>query len=391
MEVTNEELLAITHLGDDYDNYLGAVVPPIFMNSLHVFPNLEAYSDFDINDPDTHLYGRYGNPTVQLLEKKVAELEHGTMALAFGSGMAAATAAVMATCKAGSHIVAVHNSYPKGFVSGYCVEKLNMTCTCLSGLDLEELESAVRPETALILLESPTSFAFDVLDLEGIANIAKKHHVKTYVDNTWCTPLNQKPLDLGIDISMHSLSKYIGGHSDLLGGILISKDEELMRGIRDRERLLYGGVLGPMEAWLAVRGLRSLPARLAMHQETAMRVAEFLEKHPRVKRVNYTGLKSHPQHEIICRQQTGHTGLMSFVLDTEPENVPVFVNRLKQFKIGCSWGGFESLVLGCHYRSKVEDLVAAGLQADCRTLIRIHCGLEGAENLIEDLRQALEF
>ena len=224
------DLLTITHTGDEYEKYLGAVVPPIFMNSLHVFPDFESYLNFDDYKEDSFIYGRESNPTAHIMERKIAELEHGTMALAFASGMAAGTAAVMATCSTGSHIICLHNTYGplKDFISRYCVEKFHMTVTFLHGTDLEELEAAIRPETSLIILESPATFVFTVVDLEAIAKIAKKHHVTTYIDNSCCSPYYQKPLDFGIDIVMHTMSKYLGGHSDIIGGVLVSKDETLM-------------------------------------------------------------------------------------------------------------------------------------------------------------------
>lgn len=387
----NNDLLTLTHTGDEYEKYLGAVVPPVFMNSLHVFPTFEAYLGFDDSKEDSYIYGRDANPTVHIMEQKIAELEHGSMALGFASGMAAATAAVMATCHTGSHIICLHNTYGplKNFISNYCREKFQMTVTYLHGTDLEELEAAIRPETSLIILESPATFVFTVVDLAAIAQIAQKHHVKTYIDNTCSTPFYQKPLDLGIDLVMHTLSKYLGGHSDIIGGVLVSKDEALMKSIQHQERALYGGILGPMEAWLVIRGMRTLPARLALHQETAKKVAAYLEQHPKVKQVYYTGLPSNPQRELIDRQQTGHTGLMSFILDAPYEKVPAFINQLKIFKIGCSWGGFESLALAPLYTMPQSDLDQLNIP-DGKNLIRIHCGLEGADLLIQDLEQAFE-
>lgn len=387
----NEELLALTHLGDDYDKYLNAVVPPIFLNSLHVYKTYEEYASVDVSREGEYVYGRSSNPTAHIAERKIAALEHGERALVFSSGMAAATSAIMATCKAGSHIICLRDVYQpvKRFLNGVCIPTLNMTVTYLTGLDLTELENAIRPETSLIILESPATFVFTVIDLKAVATIAKKHGVKTYIDNTYCTPLFQKPLDMGIDIVMHTLSKYLGGHSDIIGGVLVSKDAALMEKILKETREWFGGVLGPMEAWLVIRGMRTLGARLEQHQKTAMAVAEFLEAHPKVKKVNYTGLRSHPQYELIEKQQTGHTGLMSFELNVAPELAIKFINALQLFGKGCSWGGFESLALCPLYKSTNEELEFLQL-TESRGLIRLHCGLEGTENLIADLKQAFE-
>jgi len=264
-----------------------------------------------------------------------------------------------------------------------------MSITYVAGHDLSEFESAIKPETTLIILESPATFVFTVTDLHGIADIAKKYGIRTYIDNSYCSPIFQKPLDIGIDISMHTLSKYLGGHSDIIGGVLVSKDDELMQKITSEMREWYGGIIGPMEAWLLIRSMRTLIARLTQHQETAMDVAQFLENHNRVKKVNYTGLRSHPQSKLIAKQQSGHTGLMSFELDAPPESAVKFVNALKIFSIGVSWGGFESLALAPLYKATTEELDFL-LLPNGRGLIRLHCGLEGTANIIGDISQALE-
>lgn len=387
----NEDLLALTHTGEEYGKYLNAVVPPVFMNSLHIFKTFEDYSKVNVFEEDNYIYGRDSNPTVHIVERKIAALEHGSRAVLFASGMAAASSAILSTCKAGSHIICLRDVYQpvKRFLNNVCIPNFNMSVTYLTGLDLNELEHAIRPETTLMILESPATFVFTVVDLRAIADIARRHGVKTYIDNTYCTPLYQKPLDLGIDLCMHTLSKYLGGHSDLIGGVLVSKDEDLMRKVMSQTREWLGGIMGPMEAWLVMRGMRTLDARLQQHQKTAMAVAEFLEAQPKVKRVNYTGLKSHPQHDIIARQQTGHSGLMSLELNDTPENAVKFINALSLFGKGCSWGGFESLALTPLYHCDDKELEFLHL-TESRGLIRLHCGLEGTENLIADLTQALD-
>lgn len=385
-----DDRLAITHLGEEQDKYLNAVVPPVFMNSLHIFDSMESYAARGENQ--AYVYGRAANPTVHILEEKVSALEQGCMAIAFSSGMAAASAAILAVCRAGSHIICMRDVYQpiKNILNQYFIPRLGITVSYWDGLDLNELEALIRENTAMLLLESPATFVFTVTDIKGATGIARAHGIKTYIDNTFCTPLYQKPLTLGVDISMHTLSKYIGGHSDIIGGILVVKDEELGVLIRDTIRELFGGILGPMEAWLAIRGLRTMHLRVEQHQQTAMTVAEYLEHHPLVERVYYTGLKSHPQAEMIRKQQTGHTGLLSFVLKSEPQKAVDVVNKLNIFEIGCSWGGFESLALCPLIHYSEEELKFLKLEEHDRGLIRIHCGLEGADVLIEDLEQALK-
>ncbi len=385
-----EDRLALTHTGERQKEYLNAVVPPVFLTSLHIFDDMGAYKHH--KETGAYVYGREGNPTVGILEEKVAALERGCGAVAFASGMAAAAAAILAVCRAGSHIICMKDVYQpvKGILNGYCIPKLGMSVSYWNGRSLKELESLVREETALIWIESPATFVFSAVDIRGVVKLAKAHGIRTYIDNTFCTPLYQKPLTMGIDISMHTISKYIGGHSDIIGGILVVKDEELERDLRDNIRQWFGGILGPMEAWLAIRGLRTLELRAERHQQTAMAVAEFLEGHPKVEKVYYSGLASHPQAELIHSQQTGHTGLMSFTIHGGPEQAMELVDHLKVFEIGCSWGGFESLALCPLVNAEKEELDFLSLREKDRGLIRIHCGLEGTEVLIEDLRQALE-
>ena len=386
----DDQLLSLTHRFEDYQRHYGAVSPPVYLNSLHLFPTFEEYLDADSARDDCFIYGRDSNPTTRLLERKLTALEHGKDAAVFSSGMAAATSAILATCSAGDHILCMRDVYQpvKRFMAAVGVPRLHLTCDYVSGLDLDEIERAIRPNTRLMILESPATFVFTVVDLQAIATLCRSHGVLTYIDNTYCTPLFQNPLDLGIDIVMHTLSKYLGGHSDVIGGALVVKDEALMRAIVRNVREFFGGILGPMEGWLVLRGLRSLDARLKVHQQTAMKVASFLEGHPLVSKVYYTGLCSHPQAEIIRRQMRGHTGLMSFELNCPKEDAARLINRLKWFGKGCSWGGFESLALCPLYRASDEEMGFLGLEN--RGLIRIHCGLEGEENLLDDLRQALD-
>ena len=383
----NQDLLAMTHVGENPEKYMKSVTPPIFMNSLHVFDTVKDYFDVDIFN-DEFYYGRASNPTVSILEKKIAALEHGSRAVVFSAGMAACAAAILRICGAGSHVICIKESYGpvQHLLDEFLCPKYNVSVTYVEGRTVQEFEEAIRPETAMIILESPTTLLFNVVDLEGVAKLAKAHGIKTYIDNTYSTPIFQKPLDMGIDIVMHTMTKYIGGHSDLVGGVLVSKDEQLMRDIMV-QRDWFGGVLGPMEAWLAIRGLRTLDVRMQRHYETAMEVAKFLEKQPKVKRVFFTGLPSHPQYELARKQQKGECGLMSLEIDGTLEDTETFVNRLKLFEKGCSWGGFESLAIAYTYNWTDEQCAFLNVS---RNIVRIHCGLEGTENLIADLKQALD-
>lgn len=385
----NQDRITLMHTGDEYNKYCNAVVPPVFMNSLHAFDTIQEYFNVDIYSDDGFVYARDGNPTVHILERKIAELEHGSRAVVFSSGMAAFSSAVMATCKAGSHIICLRNTYEpvSRMYKAILKPQFNMEITYVDGSDLQEIEDAVQENTDLMIIESPGSHLFNVVDLKAIAEIAHRRGFKTYIDNSCLTPIFQKPLDLGIDIVMHTMSKFMGGHSDIVGGVLVSKDEELMRKIMTPVREFFGGILGPMEAWLVIRGLRTLELRAKASMETGVKVAAYLEKHPKVRKVYHTSLASHPAAEIIARQQTGHTGLLSLELDTDSiEDVFKFVNNLKLFAKGCSWGGHESLAILPLYDEPDEVVERRGLD---RKLVRLYCGLEGADNLIADLEQAL--
>ena len=386
-DFSSDPRLIGTHFAEHNEHYYNAVVPPVFMNSLNTFQTMDAYFDADTEDPNTYVYGRVQNPTVRILEDKIAALEHGTRAYAFASGMAAAATAVMTVCRAGDHIVCIRNVYGplKKFTNEYCREYFQMDVTFVMGDDIQEIEEAVTDRTALVILESPASIMMRLQDIRAVVGIAKKHGAMVYIDNTYCTPIFQNPLDLGVDIVMHTLSKYIGGHSDIIGGVLVAKDKKLLQKI-SHHRELYGGILGPMESWLVLRGLRTLEVRLRQHEKTAMAVAEFLEGHEKIACVHYPGLASFPQYELMKRQQRGNSGLMSFEIDGNVEQAKKLCELLQVFQIGVSWGGFESLAEVPYARMTEEETAWLGAQAN---VIRIHCGLEGEDILIADLEQAL--
>ena len=376
-----------SHYGEEYEKYYNAIVPPIFMNSLNVFEQIDDYFNAKVHDKHTYVYGRVQNPTVRILEDKVAALEHGVAAFAFGSGMAAATTAVLSVVKTGDNIVCLRNAYGplKNFVENYCPAHLGTSLTYVKGNEIAEFEEAITDNTSLVILESPSSVVFSLQDIEAVCNIAHEHSAKVYIDNSFCTPIFSTPLDMGVDIVMHTASKYMGGHSDIIGGILAVRDEELANTIVTN-RELFGGIIGPMEAWLILRGLRTLAVRVKAHEETAMKVANYLENHPKVDKVYYPGLKSHPQYELAQKQQKGNTGLMTFEIKGSTADAKKVINSLQVFKIGVSWGGFESLACMPHMRCDEQtcDWLGGG-----QHLIRIHCGLEGADALIADLEQAL--
>lgn len=383
----NQDLLTLLHLDENPANNFHAVAPPLVMTSLHVFEDLQSHVNFNAAQPNEYIYGRVANPTVTLLENKLAALENGQAAVVFSSGMAASTAVILSTCPAGSHIIALNNIYSpiKTFLDGYGKEFMQYSTTYVRGTDITDFEQAIRPDTTLILIESPSTFLFSLVDIRRLASLAQSRNITTYMDNTCATPLYQKPLDMGIDIVMHSLTKYIGGHSDILGGCLISNNTDYIARVKKTIREALGSIIGPMEAWLALRGMRTLALRVKQHGETALAVARFLEHHPRVKQIYYPGLASHPQFALMQTQQSGNTGLIGFDFAGTTEELHSFCNSLRCFQIGHSWGGYESLVTVPLYHCSEETCAFYGVGTQ---YVRLHCGLEGTDNLIQDLTQA---
>lgn len=376
----------IEHYGEDYQRFLGAIAPPIFEASNFTFSSYEEVEEYQKGEMDKFVYTRGGNPTIKILEAKIAMLEKGEACRAFSSGMGAITSSILSLVRSGDHILCLRGVYNPTyeFISNY-LNRFNVSSTFVDGRDLEAIKSAIRPNTKLIYLESPNSFLFEVFDLRAIARIAKENGIYTVIDNTWATPYFQNPIEYGIDIVVHSASKYLGGHSDVVAGLVIT-NRELMNGI-NRELHLLGGVIGPFEAWLVLRGLRSLPARMEMHQSNAMKIARFLDEHPRVIKVNYPGLPTNPYHQLAVSQLRGFSGLMSFELDGGEKELRKFIDSLKLFTIAVSWGGYESLVFPGKYGFSKDRADGVILSPQ---LVRMSVGLESADDLIEDLDNALK-
>lgn len=385
MDYTREKDIC-THLGDDYDRFMGAVVPPIFENSLFIYKKYEDLAQAFSSERDHYIYTRGTNPTVEILENKLAALEHGESCKVFSSGMAAISSAMITNLKQGDHILFVNNIYGPALKYARYIERFGIEHSISSKFDAKEIEMELRPNTKIIYLESPGTMTFKMLDLKAIADIAKQKGIVTIIDNTWATPIFQKPLDLGIDISVHSCTKYIGGHSDVVGGAVISS-KKIMDQIFYNEFQLNGGNIGPFEAWLLMRGLRTLPLRMEKHQENAMKVAEFLESHKFVQRVNYPGLKSSLDYELGRKQLKGYSGLLSFEIKSDKyEDIANIINTCRVFKIGVSWGGFESLILSPNHGNNLEELRESNISPSS---IRISVGLEDIRSIIEDLDNAL--
>ena len=368
-----------THYGEDPARFHGAVNTPIFQTSLFV--------DCEGNEgglEGRYAYTRVSNPTTEVVEQKVAALEQGEAAKCFSSGMGAISAAMMHYIKEDSHVVATASIYvpARRFLSEY-MKRFGIKVTFVSGTDPEELEAAVCEQTDLIYLESPSTYLFLVQDLERIAEIAKKHHAATVIDNTYATPIFQKPLTMGIDMVVHSASKYLGGHSDIIGGVVAGRREDVEQ-MAQNERELFGAVMSPFDSWLMLRGIRTLPVRMRQHMKNALEMAAYFQELDIVKEVIYPCWDTHPQYELAKRQMTGASGLMSVVFDLPGEQIHRIVEALEFFYRGPSWGGYESLA----------SPVGADLERDNETmkkgLVRLHIGLEGADLLKEDFERAVK-
>ena len=321
-----------------------------------------------------------------MAEEKLAALEGADAALCFSSGMAAVTASIFSVVKAGDHIIVVRNAYsPTQQLLSEYLRKFGITTTFVDGKEPAEFSEAVTDKTTVIYLESPTTFLFDMQDLKAIARIAEQHNIVSIIDNSWATPLYQRPLEYGIDLVLHSASKYLGGHSDIVAGVVAGCQERIEK-IRHTERALLGASMDPHQAWLLIRVLRTLPVRLEQHRRSACEIAGYLEQHAKVKTVNYPALTSCPQYELAQSQMDGESSLFSFVLDTSGEKAVQFIQDLRIFATGPSWGGYESLAIIPAQRTQPEFLDRMGVPFN---LVRVHIGLEDTTLLLEDLESAL--
>lgn len=361
-----------------------AVSPPIFHSSLFTYDNFEEFTaaqNATPGGPPFH-YSRLGNPTVDIAERKVALLEKTEAAKVFGSGMAAISAAIMSVAEQGAHIVAVDTLYGVSkFMFDEYLPRFGVTTTYVDGLTPDSVIDALRPETKLVYLESPSSLVFRLQDVEAITRVCREKGVTTLFDNSYASPVFQNPAEMGVDLVVHSATKYLGGHSDITAGVVAASRERIDRLIRN-EVAIFGALIAPFPAWLMVRGMRTLPLRVRYHQDSANAVAAWLERHPKVERVIHLGLESYDQKELFHRQMRGSGGLFTFIPKNQDRaQINAMVDRLQIFQIGVSWGGFESLSV---------PITAQPISwSEPTHIVRLYCGLENPSDLIKDLEQAL--
>ena len=377
----------INHLGEDRKDYFGAVSPPVIQTSNFCFETLEEMREALKREMDDPFYTRGVNPTVSILRKKLAALEGSEECMVFGSGSAAIAAAVVSSVNAGDHVVCVQKPYSwTNTLLNKLLVRFGVECTMVDGRDPANYQNAIQPNTRLFMLESPNSGTFELQDIEAIGKIAKAHDITTIIDNSYATPLNQQPIKMGMDMVVHSGTKYLNGHSDLVAGVLCCSRAKYQQ-IFESEFMTFGGIISPHDAWLMIRGLRTLPIRMERVADTTPKVVAFLENHPKVQQVIYPYSPTFPQYELAKRQMKAPAGQFSVLLKLDHlSELDAFCNKLQYFLMACSWGGYESLVFPTGALVDSQNYSSSDLPWN---LIRFYVGLEAPEVLIADLERAL--
>jgi len=381
------------HAGEARRKPFGSLTTPIYQTSTFTFADTAEILDFMRQKADgapepRDEYGRYSNPTQSVAERRLAVLEGGQQSLLFASGMCAITTTMLALLKAGDHMVMVNGAYRRTqeFAASF-LPRWGIEATSVPIDNPAALAGAIRPTTRLIFAESPTNPHLRVMDLERLTELARRHGIVTAIDSTFATPINMRPLEHGLDLVIHSVTKYLAGHNDLLAGVVIGSRDSLAK-IQEARGVL-GGVSSPQDVYLLLRGLKTLDLRVRRQNENGMRVAQYLESHPAIERVYYPGLPSHPDHEVARRQMAGFGGVVSFEIRGDMERTATFIDRLQMPYIGPTLGGVESIAQqqAIFISLDPEQRRNAGISD---TLVRYSLGIEDAEDLIADLAQALD-
>jgi len=378
----------LNELGEDREHYFNAIAPPIIQTSNFRVNRVDELKKLFEDEYSGYLYSRGLNPTVDILRKKLAALDGAEDCLVFNSGASAIFCSILANVKSGDHIVSVNKPYTWAQrMFDVVIPRFGVTTTYIDGTRIENFERAILPNTALIYLESPNSWDYALQDIRGVAELAKSENITTIIDNSYCTPLYQRPIEMGIDIAMQTATKYISGHSDTLGGVLTGS-KAMMKKIFDSEYLNTGAGIQPFNAWLLIRGLRTLRARLDRISQTTVKMVSYLKNHSKVESIIFPFDPSFPQYELAKQQMNGACGLISFYIKAETrQQIVRFCESMQHIMMAVSWGGHETLILPkC---SSIDDAVFDPMNMEHR-LLRLYIGLEDAEYLIEDLRQAFE-
>lgn len=379
------------HGGEPDRQYMDSITTPVVMTSSYTFTHTNDVLDYVTKKVDRFEYGRYGNPTTAVAIKKLRELEGAEDAEVVDCGMTAVSCTLLGLLHHGDHLIITDDAYKKTLI--FCekvMPRFGIRTTVVKMGDYDQMAEVLKknPGTRLVLSESPTNPYLNIADMDVLVQLRKEHGFTLAVDSTFATPFNQRPLDQGADVVIHSATKYLGGHNDLLGGVVLAR-KELMEQIRDY-RNTTGGIMDPMTSYLLLRGLKTLAIRMQRHNENGMKVAQFLEAHPRVRKVYYPGLPSHRDHDRARKYMTGFGGVVTFELEANLEATCRFMNGLKLFKIGPSFGGVEALITHpmtiSYYDYPPEERKRLGILDE---LIRLSVGIEDAEDLIADVESAL--
>ncbi|MBK5280340.1 MAG: aminotransferase class I/II-fold pyridoxal phosphate-dependent enzyme, partial [Bacteroidia bacterium] len=372
----------LNELGEERENYFNAIAPPIIQSSNFAFKNVADFRKGLSDEYYSTLYSRGNNPTVDILRKKLAALDEAEDALVFGSGIASISIPILSILKQGDHVVSVAKPYSwtiKLFEK--VLPKFGITTTFIDGTKIENFKNAVQPNTKLIYLESPNTFTYELQDLEAVSTFAKSQRIVTMIDNSYSSPLYQQPYKLGIDLVAQSATKFIGGHSDVVAGV-VTGSKTMIKKIFDAEFLNIGGNISPMNAWLLIRGLRTLPLRQERICSTTKTVVGFLASHPKVEKVLFPFHPSFPQYELAKKQMKNAGGLFSIVLKEKSfDGIEKFCNSLRHFFLAVSWGGHESLAIPALVGIKKEDFDSENIG---HRVIRLYVGLEEPDYLIAD-------
>lgn len=381
---------ATVHKGYDSGTHHGSLAVPLYQTSTYAFDTAEQGARRFAGEEEGGIYSRLGNPTVRVLEERMTELENGAGSLAFGSGMAAVSAILTHLTKTGDHIVCSRGIYGCTFgLLGIMERKYNITHTLTSMGTEEEIEAAITPDTVCIYIESPINPTMELADLRAVEAVAKRHNLKIVVDNTFASPYLQNPIDFGADFVLHSATKYINGHGDVIAGLLTGKNKEEMDEIRGSVQKDYGGIISPFDAWLLIRGLKTLSVRMQRHTENATRLMEYLKTQDLVEAIFYPFDENNPQVGIAKNQMSAGGGLVSFTIKGGQPVAQTFMNHLNLIKIAVSLGDAETLIQHpttmTHSGVPAEDREKMGISDG---LLRLSAGLEHADDLIADLDQA---
>ena len=378
------------HAGEPRDTY-GSLIPPIYQTSTFYFASTDAAVEACGDYAARFAYSRIANPSLDYMEQKLAALEHGKGAVSYASGMGAVAGALFAALKCGDHVIFTKAKYSgtEDITSDWLL-RFGIEHDSFQADHLEELEPLIKPNTKVVYVETPANPTMVLVDLAEVAKIAHRHGAKVFVDNTFATPYNTNPLDLGVDVVIHSLTKYIGGHGDLLGGAVISNDTEFLRQCRLGTLMHFGAVMAPFTAFLVCRGMKTLGVRMRQHNENALKIARWLEADPRIETVRYPFLESNSQYDIAKKQMRGGGGMISFDVKGGLEAGKKFINSLKLCTLAVSLGDTETLVEQAaamtHTMIPKEVREAAGITDG---MIRMSVGLEDPDDIIADLDQAL--